>query len=766
MVSTRHHPRDFPPPPTARATASPTPGDGNGPPINWVHTPTSAITLWLLFSVPLVLWDAGYVLARPHSMPGGKWHSIWSGYAWYGTVDYIYGWPAYNSRNGFTAAQTILNLVESAGYLYYLWVVYSHGTTAAGVGRGSHKSAFSWIFADSAVPGRAGATALLVAFGASVMTVSKTVLYWLQEYFSDYENIGHNRFWPLMAWIVMNGLWIVVPSYNIYVLGEEIVSSLVNAAPRQRGRPKLYISILIAKHMAPKEKKRVAIIGAGAAGMTCAATLANHPDRFAITLIESTSQTGGQATSLDLDATKHGASWLNDGVQGGSSIFRHTFKFFRDYGYSPHAVKLQVSFGKGADSFFTNVFPSPLIERFAAEIKKLKRVLRWIKLGMPVLGLLPVKVILKIFRFTPEFGTKMLLPLLALFLGTGNQTANVSAALLERLFDDPHLGLWTYDAETLLANLPTMFTFPRLGEFYHVWAEDLRNNRGVRILLNTEISILERGRKGVILTLHTPEGIRTETFDELVLCTPADESLNLLGGHATWKERFVLGGVRFFDDVTITHTDEKYFNRVFETSAKPELCATPKTQLQLDKLSFATSSPSICQRDGWKGFQPMYYTHSYAGDEQDKIEMGFDCSNYQHQFRESVGVGNPPLPPERHVYQTIFLDMDRQDLWTWDGIDPDKVLGKKWWHQFGHRWQHYLRVVPGMMFINGKNRTLFAGAWTLVNMHEIACISGIAAAYRLGASYETFDDFAQRLLSKYLLICHGVRFKGGGKKDV
>lgn len=46
-------------------------------------------------------------------------------------------------------------------------------------------------------------------------------------------------------------------------------------------------------------------------------------------------------------------------------------------------------------------------------------------------------------------------------------------------------------------------------------------------------------------------------------------------------------------------------------------------------------------------------------------------------------------------------------------------------------------------------------------MHELACVSGIAAAYRLGADYEKFDDFAEDFFQKYLLISHGVRYKGG-----
>ena len=53
----------------------------------------------------------------------------------------------------------------------------------------------------------------------------------------------------------------------------------------------------------------------------------------------------------------------------------------------------------------------------------------------------------------------------------------------------------------------------------------------------------------------------------------------------------------------------------------------------------------------------------------------------------------------------------------------------------------------------------------LQNMHEMACVSGIAAAYRLGADYEVFDDLAEDLFKKYLLISHGVRYKGGRKQQ-
>ncbi|KAL8935473.1 MAG: hypothetical protein Q9216_005401 [Gyalolechia sp. 2 TL-2023] len=536
-------------------------------------------------------------------------------------------------------------------------------------------------------------------------------------------------------------------------------------------------------------RKNVVIIGGGAAGMSCAATLAQHPDKFKVTVLERMSVIGGQATSISLDENKHGASWMNDGVQGGSPAFKHTINFFEKYGHKQQDVKLQVSFGQGKESFWTNVFPSQLVDQFSGDIKKFGKVLKIIKYTMPVLGLIPIRIMLRMFFFNKDFGDKMVFPLIALFLGTGNQTANVSCAILERLFDDPNMKLWDYDSETLLPNLPLMVTFPKLESFYADWASDLKS-KGVTIRTNTDVvSILNRNpQTGIVLQTapFNPEdkqrdgdglGMQnknppatTETYDELIMCVLADDAKKLLGKTATWKERFVLGGAKFFDDITITHSDADYFQKNYETRFSPDLCAAPKSKQQEDQIAFAKNE-AAGPDDEAGGYRPMYYTHSYKQDMR-KIEMAFDCTNYQHQFRqdptEPPAPHKTPVPYDNHVFQSIFLDKENSHLWTIDQIDEEKIIERKWWHQLGHRWQHYVRVVPNMMFINRPGRqthTTFAGSWTLVNMHEMACVSGIAAAWRLGAEYEVFDDFAEDLLRKYLLVSHGVRYKRG-KKEV
>lgn len=132
--------------------------------------------------------------------------------------------------------------------------------------------------------------------------------------------------------------------------------------------------------------------------------------------------------------------------------------------------------------------------------------------------------------------------------------------------------------------------------------------------------------------------------------------------------------------------------------------------------------------------------------------MCFDCTNYQSQFPEKV-------PFEQHVFQTIYLNKERDGhLWTNNEIAKDKIIRQDWWHQLCHSYTHYLFVVPWMMFLNAKRHTQFAASWTLVNAHEVAVMSGIAAAVDLGATYPEDlenDGFASLCFRPYYLLSYG-----------
>ena len=176
MVSTRGHPQDLPEPDLSPKRTSPLRTRTKG---RWTHTPSNLTIIWLLFALPLVLWDAGYVILRPHSMPGGKFHwPLWVPYELYSRTDYIYGWKAYDEHNGFTMAQTAVNLVETLLYGYYLYVLYRYGRSSSAQGRGAPKmERVGFLGKQRMVEGEMGALAVVVAYSAAVMTISKTVLY-------------------------------------------------------------------------------------------------------------------------------------------------------------------------------------------------------------------------------------------------------------------------------------------------------------------------------------------------------------------------------------------------------------------------------------------------------------------------------------------------------------------------------------------------------------------------------------------------------------
>ncbi|KAJ7097615.1 hypothetical protein C8R44DRAFT_949142 [Mycena epipterygia] len=159
------------------------------------------ISLWFLLTVPVILWDVGYCFMRPRSMEGGDLHWIWAPYSIYQNVR-VYGVEALKRGDGFTNAQSLLNVVETLLNIFYLYT--------------AHVTAWP--------------PAPLVGFTAAAMTLSKTVLYWAQEYYCNYCAVGHNTLKDLIVyWIIPNGFWLLVPSLILVRLGKDLAADLTLA---------------------------------------------------------------------------------------------------------------------------------------------------------------------------------------------------------------------------------------------------------------------------------------------------------------------------------------------------------------------------------------------------------------------------------------------------------------------------------------------------------------------------------------------------------
>ncbi|KAH9829852.1 uncharacterized protein C8Q71DRAFT_717698 [Rhodofomes roseus] len=157
------------------------------------------ISLWFAISIPIIFWDAGYCFMRPRSMEGGDLHWIWKPYALYQKVDHIYGVKALEEGDGFTNAQSLLNIVENFMNIAYLYLAHVKGTPAAS----------------------------LLGFASAIMTLSKTALYFLQEHYCGYCSIGHNTVHDLIfLWIIPNGFWLLLPTIIIWQFAKDITSAL------------------------------------------------------------------------------------------------------------------------------------------------------------------------------------------------------------------------------------------------------------------------------------------------------------------------------------------------------------------------------------------------------------------------------------------------------------------------------------------------------------------------------------------------------------
>jgi hypothetical protein len=179
--------------------------------------------------MPLVLWDSLYILLRPHTMAGGalQW-PIWKPYEIYASIDHVYGWPGWENNDGFGGAQGFLNAIELVLYGLYAMIIYNHGMpTTGGTGLQLSEGVSKFLAGGRKVRGKNGNRALIIGFAAAVMTLSKTVLYYFNEYFSGFANVGHNDWATLLFFYgIMNGLWVIFPAYMTVVFGTDILQAL------------------------------------------------------------------------------------------------------------------------------------------------------------------------------------------------------------------------------------------------------------------------------------------------------------------------------------------------------------------------------------------------------------------------------------------------------------------------------------------------------------------------------------------------------------
>jgi len=227
---------------------------------------------------------------------------------------------------------------------------------------------------------------------------------------------------------------------------------------------------------------------------------------------------------------------------------------------------MKVSFGKDKYTWSNIGPPSELIQRLRPEIERFGVLLKWIDFFQIVFVFISIQNILWLFQFSKEFGDRMIYPLVALFFGTGNQTPHVSALIISKVFLDAKLRLFDYCPKRLLSTTPQMFSFSLLGDIYQKLQQKLVELQ-VEVCLNRAVSSVLRSQSSSssvspLISVTDQYGI-VEVFDRVVFACDAETVLKILS-KPTLLERWVLGSVRYYNDVTVTHCDEGYMRSHYD----------------------------------------------------------------------------------------------------------------------------------------------------------------------------------------------------------
>ena len=460
------------------------------------------------------------------------------------------------------------------------------------------------------------------------------------------------------------------------------------------------------------------------AGLAAAWSLSRYPDKYEVVEVwEALPEAGGVASTCSIGNGEE--LEINDQVQGGAPSYRNNLLLLDQVGIETHSIDFKIAFGAGENAWSNHGPPSDLVGRLQPEIARFGTVLRWVNRLEFISAFVPIDSVLKWCGFSDDFRNRMLIPLTALFFGTGNQTPYVSAAVVARVFLDPQLRLFEYSPERLLDEVPRMFAFPKLRDAYQALIEAMPS---ITVRTSTPVERIERrnGKDMPVRLYSSALDSGYADFDEIVLCCGAEQALRMLGDSATWLERRFLGNVSYYNDLIVTHEDEEYMAKHY-------------TFHPTEDMYFVRCDPD----------QPRI------------IEMSFNLAAYQPHLQDSG----------RAIYQTIFLDDKLKKHWTVDEIDPSKILKQRTTRQFAHTWTHFAYWVPFVQFLQGRKNIWYAGAYTLFNTHEIAVMSGLAIADRLGAAYPfSHDPLAAAQYNTYFNMAHGLltrkTSRGSSKKDV
>lgn len=288
---------------------------------------------------------------------------------------------------------------------------------------------------------------------------------------------------------------------------------------------------------APSPTKRVAVVGAGAAGVH--ATWMLQRQGVDVTLYEASSYVGGHAYAYPFELDDGSTFAVDMGfLFGAPSSYQAVKALLALHGVERSQTALSLSAAVDGGLFATGVAErDPEVGRFVA--------LAEAAYEDASLDTVPFWAWLRWHGFSESFRRTRLTPLMSFLFITETGRYEVSTRFALNMLVGPRR--WLAFDEGAAA-----WTVRGGSSLYY---ERLSAGMGDLLRLDTPVVALERGADGVLLRAVGPDGPLEELYDDVILSVPADVARVLLTDRSPY-ESFVLGQVRYSDVEVVVHTDQ------------------------------------------------------------------------------------------------------------------------------------------------------------------------------------------------------------------
>ena len=323
--------------------------------------------------------------------------------------------------------------------------------------------------------------------------------------------------------------------------------------------------------------KRIAVVGAGVAGLGAAARLSAAAGERHVTLFEAADYFGGHAHTVDVTLVAPSGERVTHGVDTGFLVMNErtypqvlglldalgVTRAKSDMSFSvqtPLGARGRSGLSPGLEwcgSSLNTVFAqrrnlvSPAFWRMLADLLRFNKLATQLaEQGLHAELSQPMGDFLKTHRFGAEFQEGYLLPMIAcIWSCPTDQMLRFPIATLIRFCHNHGL--------LQVTQRPQWYTVQGGSRHYVRRLVDQLGDARLSTPVRGLTSLGEGGLGGVLV--HTSAG--SERFDEVVLACHSDQALALLGSGATLDERDLLGAIGYHRNRAVLHTDTSMLPR-------------------------------------------------------------------------------------------------------------------------------------------------------------------------------------------------------------